>query len=86
MTRSQLARVGMPVLQAFLFVVAFAAPAGARASGGSGFVYTMSNAASGNSVIAYTRASDRTLAPNERTRPAAPGAASPGSARRTLSS
>jgi len=40
------------------------APGVAGASGGSGFVYTMSNAASGNSVIAYARASDGTLAPN----------------------
>ncbi len=43
---------------------AFGGSGSAGAATGSGFVYTMSNAGSGNSVIAYTRAADGTLTPN----------------------
>lgn len=64
MKRSHLARAGFPLLAAFLLVVAVGAANVARASAAGGFVYTMSNAASGNNVIAYARASDGTLTAN----------------------
>jgi len=48
-----------------LLALGVAGAAGAAgASTSAGFVYTMSNAGSGNSVIAYARAADGTLAPN----------------------
>ncbi|MBA2523044.1 MAG: beta-propeller fold lactonase family protein [Solirubrobacterales bacterium] len=65
MQRSRLVRVGLPMLAAVATSITFAvAPGLARAAGGGGLVYTMSNAAAGNSVIAYTRGSDGTLTAN----------------------
>lgn len=64
MKRSWFARIGLPALVLSALAIAFGAPGAARAAGGGGLLYTMSNSASGNRVLAYTRASDGTLQPN----------------------
>ena len=60
--RKDLLRTGLALGLLALGVAGASGAAGASTS--AGFVYTMSNAGSGNSVIAYARAADGTLAPN----------------------
>lgn len=60
-------RKGLPAAALAVCLLAlggFGGSGSAGAAPGTGFVYTMSNAGSGNSVIAYTRAADGTLTPN----------------------
>lgn len=64
MTRSRMRALGTAVIATAAFLVPLSAPASAHAATARRFVYTMTNAAAHNEVVAYRRANDGTLAAN----------------------